>query len=52
MACQLPDGINSPEQFWTLLCQIGTTDQRIPANRIAERNSLIKGTFNGGNISG
>ncbi|KAF7638811.1 hypothetical protein Mgra_00001619, partial [Meloidogyne graminicola] len=50
IACRLPENINSPEQFWTLLKEGYSTNQRIPANRIIERNSLIRGDFNGGNI--
>uniref|UniRef100_A0A915MYG0 Ketosynthase family 3 (KS3) domain-containing protein n=1 Tax=Meloidogyne javanica TaxID=6303 RepID=A0A915MYG0_MELJA len=50
IACRLPGNISSPDQFWALLKEGRSTNQRIPATRIAERNSLIRGEFNGGNV--
>ncbi|KAL7069774.1 hypothetical protein ACQ4LE_010814, partial [Meloidogyne hapla] len=50
IACRLPGNVNCPDQFWKLLKEGRSTNQRIPATRVAERNSLIRGEFNGGNV--
>jgi hypothetical protein len=52
IACRLPGGVNSPDEFWTLLCEGRTTDEAIPAWRIPEKDALIKGEYNGGNVPG
>uniref|UniRef100_A0A914YMT0 Ketosynthase family 3 (KS3) domain-containing protein n=1 Tax=Panagrolaimus superbus TaxID=310955 RepID=A0A914YMT0_9BILA len=44
-ACRLPGGIQSLEDFASFLAEGKTSDSKIPAQRISNRNSLALGAF-------
>ncbi|KAI6191861.1 Fatty acid synthase [Aphelenchoides bicaudatus] len=52
MSCRLPGNVKSPEDFWELLESARSTDQKIPAERISNRNELIRGQRYGNPIEG